>query len=477
MGASFRPSVLPEDRDFLDTVTRAFAEGRAFIERERESRRRQEEFETQQQLAGLRRESLEQDIEAQNLATRVDIAQDPSLVTGPEARVPLGASVVPPGRDNLADLEAAFMDQGLPQPGGIFDNFTGIETPPQGTPAEVTVTGQPDLTDLAPLEDRPDLFGTPEGDPVQLPELNVSAPPARPGVPPPAPPSVDTELADILGGQPVREFEPPIRPGLTQVGTVGGDPVFFDPSGQQRQQSVAGDQIRQLLNGLAAREESAGRQGEADQIRRQINGIVAQVEAGNANPADLVGDIIAEVRLNAQLQQFRDFLAEQVGEENLPSGLNELPLAAQVEELQNVRTRLQRPPRAQGQTGQLSEASIAGGVRQLLEQQGIDPNTATNEQINQARTQFMRFARGVDPGAADIGAAAQQQVARREQLSRLITRAISTLEDLDNTPEVEDLRDTLEELASQAGSLEGDELISAIRVVIERQREIDRARS
>ncbi|MDH3291581.1 MAG: hypothetical protein OEO20_11270 [Gemmatimonadota bacterium] len=99
MTVPFGPRVLPTARSqmggaerFLDTATRAFEEAAAFVESQRENTRRQQEFESAQQLSDLRSSSLAQEIEQRSEAAMRERAADPRFVTGEAARIPAPAT-------------------------------------------------------------------------------------------------------------------------------------------------------------------------------------------------------------------------------------------------------------------------------------------------------------------------------------------------------------------------------------------------
>ena len=489
MTVPFRPTVgVTPERDFLDTVSRAFLGGRALIERERESRRRAEQFETQQQNAALVQTSLESELEAREFDRRRAAFQDPSLVTTPTP--PLGGRAGGPGGGGAEPGAEGLFEEGLQPPQGQFDQPIGgdigaPEAPTEPTFAlpEETAFEQPEFA--GELVDRPEfggeVFGEAGGEAVEIPRFDVTAEaPERPGVPPPAPPTVQGALADELQGPQAPRQAPartPPRAPLQRVGTIGGQQFFFDPEGEtraeQRELTQSGQQVQQVLTGLAAREDAAGRTAEGDHIRAQMNEIIAQVEAGTGDPSQLITSILARARQNAQLQQFRDFLTSQVGEENVPDGLNDLPLPVQVEELQQVRTRLNRPERQeQPERGALSEASITSGVRQMLLDMSIVPSEATPEQVNNARAQVLRFARGADPGQATTDRSEQagaefQRIAT--SLIQRIERGIAQLEESDETQQI--LADVAD-VKGQVATMSREQLRQTITILSERELDV-----
>lgn len=471
MTVPFRPTVpVAPERDFLDTVTRAFSEGRAFIERERESRRRAEEFEVQRQNAALAQESLEAQLEAQEFARRREAFADPSLVTSP---VPVlgGRAGGPEGGGAQPGAEGLFEGALAPSVGQLEQPTAGDVALPEA-PTEPVF--EPPEGGFAP----PPIPGA-GGEAIETPSFDVTAEaPERPGVPPPAPPTVDTALAEELTGKPPagpREAPPRQQPRLERVGEIGGQQFFFDPEGERRAEQRAltesGQQVQQVLNGLAAREENAGRTAEAELIRGQINEIVALAEGGLQDPSQLIAGIIARTRQNAQDQQVRDVLVRQVGEDNLPVGLDDLPLRIQVEQLQEVlRTQGRRtdaPDR-----GAISEASITSAVRQMLLDQSISPNEATQDQINAARAQVLRFARGTTQEEATAERETTATTEFRRIVTSLITRIERDLTQLEDSEEGTQLQDDLDGLKSQIAGMDQEQLRQIISVLSERELDV-----
>lgn len=475
MTVPFRPTVgvVPE-RDFLDTVTRAFSEGRAFIERERESTRRAEEFQTQRQNAALAQESLEAQLEAQEFARRREAFADPSLVTSP---VPVlgGRAGGPEGGGAQPGAEGLF-ESALQPPQGQFDQPIGGDIAAPEAPTEPTFA-QPEGTGGF----TPPPFEGAGGEAIETPSFDVTAgADERPGVPPPAPPTVDTALADELQGKPPagpREVPTSPQPQLQRVGDIGGQEFFFDPQGEQRADQArlteSGQQVQQVLNGLAAREDAAGRVAEGDLIRDQINEIVALAEGGLEDPSQLIVGLIERTRQNAQNQQIIDVLKRQVGEENLPVGLDDLPPRVQVEQLQNKLRELARPPQqTPGQRGAISEASITASVRQMLLDQSIPPNEATQDQINAARAQVLRFARGTTPEEAGEERETTATTEFRRIASSLIVRIERGLAQLEDSEEGSQLQDDIDGLKSQIAGMEQEQLRQIIQVLSERELDV-----
>jgi hypothetical protein len=264
------------------------------------------------------------------------------------------------------------------------------------------------------------------------------------------------------------------------VGEISGQEFFFDPEGESRADQArlteSGQQIQQVLNGLAAREDAAGRTDEGDLIRGQINEIVALAEGGLQDPSQLIVGLLARTRQNAQDQTVRDVLARQVGEENLPVGLDELPLRVQIEQLENVKRRLDRPERAEPEArGTISEASITSGVRQMLLDQNIPPNEATPEQVNAARAQVLRFARGADPGeleARRVERAGEASTEFKRIATSLITRIERGLAQLEDSEEGSELQGDLDQVKNQIQGMDREQLRQVIATLSERELDV-----
>ena len=478
MTVPFRPSVgvVPE-RDFLDTVTRAFSEGRAFIERERETRRRAEEFQVQRQNADLAQQSLESELEAREFARRREAFADPSLVTSPVP--PLGGRAGGPEGGGAQPGAEGLFEGALQPPQGQFDQPIGGDIGAPEAPTEPTFAQPEDTGGFTP----PPFEGA-GGEAIGTPSFDVTAgAEERPGVPPPAPPTVDTALADELQGKPPagpREVPTSPRPQLERVGEIGGQQFFFDPEGEQRADQArlteSGQQVQQVLNGLAAREDAAGRTAEGDRIRDQIAEIVAMAEGGLQDPSPLVTGILQRARENAQEQQVVDVLIRQVGEDNLPVGLSDLPLRVQREQLQQRLRDLARPPaRTPGTPGQISEASITSSVRQMLLDQSISPNEATSDQINAARAQVLRFARGTPEEEATAEREDTASTEFRRIASSLITRIERGLSQLEDSEEGSQLQDDIDGLKSQIAGMDQEQLRQIISVLSERELDVRQA--
>lgn len=368
VGSSFRPTVLPAPEtsvlesalgSALETVPRAFSGARALIERDRENRRRQEEFEAIQAQRAANLEATEQ----QNRSRLIEDAFR-EVVRG----------VVRTQQDGM------LRDQ--PGPGAEVGG---------GVPG---TTGQPgpgvDVTGGAPGVD------------LQIPD----------------------QIADVLAPiqlQPGVEFDPRAAGAREQA-------LESEGRGQQ-----AG-QVRDQLKALAEQMREQGRDVEAGRIEQAIPRIMTRAQLG-LDVSEAVERVISGPRnVPARIR----FLKGNIPDNRLPEGIDDLPPEAQVEELERVREELdlERALRARlnverdiaearrGPRGELSERQISLGTIDLLERQGIDPDQATEDQIQRARDQFVRIARA---GAEPEGGRARGVEQNRAQLEQQVRRRIVAL--------------------------------------------------
>lgn len=368
MTVPFRPTVLPQPEvsvlesalgTALETVPRAFAGARALIERDRENRRRQEEFESIQAQRAANLEATEQ----QNRSRLIENAFR-EVVRG----------VVRTQQDGT------LRDQ--PGPGAEVGG---------GAPG---TTGQPapgvDVTGGAPGVD------------LQVPD----------------------QIADVLS--PIQ-----LQPGVAfDPRAAGAREQALESEGRGQQ----ADQVRDQLKALAEQMREQGREVEAGRIEQAIPRIMTRAQLG-LDVSEAVERVISGPRnVPARIR----FLKGNIPENRLPEGIDDLTPEAQVEELERVREELdlERALRARlnverdiaearrGPRGQLSERQISLGTIDLLERQGIDPDQATEDQIQRARDQFVRIARA---GAEPEGGRARGVEQNRAQLEQQVRRRIVAL--------------------------------------------------
>ncbi len=193
--------------------------------------------------------------------------------------------------------------------------------------------------------------------------------------------------------------------------------------GQQRTQ--AGGDARRIIGRLADTIEASD-PDQATALRDRLDTIVARIEAGTP-PNQAVDDALREIKEGQQSGARVAFLKTQVGEENLPDGLDTLTIDQQEAELERIRNQeARREPRP---TGQLTESAIANGVRRILEDQGILPDEATPDQMVEARETFMSLVESEreTPEARET----RQTPLVRTQASRILKRIENLAASLD----------------------------------------------
>ena len=368
MTVPFRPTVLPQPEvsvlesalgTALETVPRAFAGARALIERDRENRRRQEEFESIQAQRAANLEATEQ----QNRSRLIEDAFR-EVVRG----------VVRTQQDGtLRDQPGPGAEVGSGAPGTIGQPAPGVD-----------VTGGAPGVDL------------------QVPD----------------------QIADVLS--PIQ-----LQPGVSfDPRAAGAREQALESEGRGQQ----ADQVRDQLKALAEQMREQGREVEAGRIEQAIPRIMTRAQLG-LDVSEAVERVISGPRnVPARIR----FLKGNIPENRLPEGIDDLPPEAQVEELERVREELdlERALRARlnverdiaearrGPRGELSERQISLGTIDLLERQGIDPDQATQDQIQRARDQFVRIARA---GAEPEGGRARVVEQTRAQLEQQVRRRIVAL--------------------------------------------------
>jgi hypothetical protein len=274
---------------------------------------------------------------------------------------------------------------------------------------------------------------------------------------------------------------------------TGVEGEFYDPTGvqraAQRQNTYAGEQVRQNLTGLVARYEQVNPEL-ADRMRGQIEAAVASVEAGNM-PNQVVQDFVSEVRTYGETANKLAFLKHQLGED-VPEGLDTLSPEEQVEELERIQREMMIRGREVGretrraaredaepptrQPGQLSEAQILAGIREELDNIGETLGTATDEQIATARAAVLRAVRpgeGGGGGGGGGGVTDEEEMLDRQraQVRRYVTRISAAAQKISD----EGLRTTIQAQAQAIVERANTADRVALAEMVERLNDISRA--
>jgi len=375
MTVPFGPRVLPTARSqmgagerFLDTATRAFEEAAGFVEAQRESRRRQQEFESEQEFQKLRSQALAEEIEQRSQAAIRERAMDPRFVKAeePASRVQAPASRIPEGQA----YQTPFPEAQAPAGAQLSDEIAGALAPPGG------------LRELAVGPMRPELRPT--------------------GVP--------GEFYDPTGEQ---------RAAQRQLSQAGGQVRDLLNSLAQRQaqqgNTAMADRIRGEIENVVAQVEAGNNPA---QVVRGVLDDLRQQDERTSRIAFLKQQVGQDVPENLETLSPEDQIAE----------LERIQEEQTIAERERRRAG-ERPPTRQ--TGQLTETQIVGQVRAILEQQGIAMADATDDQIAAARAQVLRVARPGErppPGTEGVGEEEQALENTRAQATRVLARIVAAAE-------------------------------------------------